>query len=454
MNEGPFNSAAHAFDKKPHRTLLLLSAPALVSLIAEPLTGLVDTAFVAELGTESLAALGIGTTLLSGCFWMFNFLSVGVQSEVAHHHGKGNMHRARGLNALALALAMAFGVLLLVVGWPSSNMLADAMGAEAGTHQDAVNYLRIRLLGAPAVLLMATAFGSLRGLQRMRTPMLIAVFVNVLNIGLDAIFIFGLGPIPAFGISGAAWASTVSQWSGAALALLAIGRGLGWPEKFTTSGIRVLMRIGGDMFVRTGLLTVFLVLGTRAATSIGADAGAAHHVIRQVWLFSALALDALAITAISLIGWYVGANLIARARRVAALTCIWSLFFGILLAVGMLLLERQVKSTFLPEEAWLIFSGAWFWSALAQPLNALCFATDGIHWGTRDFRYLRNGMILAAIVGIGGLLVIDLSVAEALTQVWQITAVWIFARAAVGILRIWPGFGNAPIGANRDKLRA
>jgi hypothetical protein len=61
-------------------------------------------------------------------------------------------------------------------------------------------------------------------------------------------------------------------------------------------------------------------------------------------------------------------------------------------------------------------------------------------------------MILATIFGVGGIQVIDLSTAEALTQVWQITAVWIFARAAVGVLRIWPGFGNAPIGANRDKL--
>ena len=77
----------HPFVARPHRTLIALSVPVLISLIAEPITGLVDTAFVARLGAGPLAALGVGTVLLSSTLWVFNFLGVGTQTEVAHAFG-------------------------------------------------------------------------------------------------------------------------------------------------------------------------------------------------------------------------------------------------------------------------------------------------------------------------------------------------------------------------------
>ena len=71
----------HVFVESPHRTLIFLSFPVLLSLIAEPVTGLVDTAFIARLGSESLAALGVGTMALSSIFWIFNFLGIEPEAE-------------------------------------------------------------------------------------------------------------------------------------------------------------------------------------------------------------------------------------------------------------------------------------------------------------------------------------------------------------------------------------
>ena len=89
------------------------------------------------------------------------------------------------------------------------------MGTEGKAQQSASDYLYLRLLGAPAVLLMAAGFGALRGLQKPSVPLRIALFVNIINLGLDPLLIFGFGPIPSQGVSGAALASTVSQWLGA-----------------------------------------------------------------------------------------------------------------------------------------------------------------------------------------------------------------------------------------------
>jgi MATE family, multidrug efflux pump len=437
---------AHPFDQRPNRTLLWLSAPVLLSLIAEPLTALVDTAFISRLGATAQAALGVGTTLLSGSFWIFNFLSVGTQSEVARLHGSGELDRAREMNGLALVLAASFGLAMLIFGWVAAAPLSSMMGTTAATQGDAIDYLRIRLLAAPAVLITATAFGSLRGLQRMRIPMVIAILVNVFNIGLDALLIFGWGSIPAMGISGAAWASMISQWIGAGFALWAVLAALGMPRRWGFAGAGSLLRIGGDMFVRTGLLTMFLILGTRAATRIGDEAGAAHHAIRQVWLFTALLLDAFAVTAQSLVAWYLGADRKSGARRVAAYCCGWSLITGMVLAVVMILGQSAVARALVPTEAHAVFATAWIWGALAQPLNGLCFATDGLHWGTRDFRYLRNAMICATLFGVAGLSLVDPTTPQALVLLWQVTAGWVLVRAAAGLLRIWPGIGNAPLG--------
>ncbi|MCH2101120.1 MAG: MATE family efflux transporter [Planctomycetes bacterium] len=434
----------HAFDQRPNRTLLVLSVPVLLSLIAEPLTALVDTAFVSKLGDGPMAALGVGTTLLSAIFWIFNFLSIGIQSEVARFVGAGQLDRARAQNAIALTLAGGFGLGMLAFGWPLAPWLAEVMGAEAATADDAVIYFRIRLFAAPAVLLTATAFGSLRGLQNMRVPMGIALLVNALNIGLDAVLILGAGPIPAYGIAGAAWATLAAQWIGCFCALFAVFQSLGRPAKLSLKGASQLLQVGSDMFVRTGLLTLFLILATRAATRMGDEAGAAHHAIRQVWLFTALALDALAVSAQSLVGWYLGKGRVEGARRVAGVCCGWSFGMGLALAIGMLLGEGWVAQLLVPIEAQALFTTAWLWGAWAQPLNALCFATDGLHWGTRDYRYLRNVMILASGLGWFGLQLIDPEHPGALESIWLVTGAWILVRASFGMLRIWPGIGASP----------
>ena len=98
-----------------------------------------------------------------------------------------------------------------------------------------------------------------------------------------------------------------------------------------------------------------------------------------------------------------------------------------------------------PVSAQAIFPGAWLAAALAQPANALSFVTDGIHWGTRDYRYLRNGMLAATVTGTGLLFFVDTGADDALTSIWIVSAVWIAVRTVFGAARIWPGVGHSPL---------
>jgi MATE family multidrug resistance protein len=435
----------HPFVKSPHKTLLSMSLPVLLSLVAEPLTGLADTAFVARLGAESLAALGAGTVALSSIFWAFNFLGIGTQTEVAQAYGRQEVERASEIGGLAAVLSIAIGVLLTGVGLFGVPYVSAIMGAEGAVQDFASQYIRVRLFGSPAVLVSLAAFGILRGLQDMRTPFWVAVSINILNIILDPLLIYGYGPFPRLGIFGAGLASTISQWIGAFWAVGVVFRRLGIPERMRLKDVLTLFQVGRDLFIRTGLLTVFFIFSTRAATRIGPDAGAAHQAIRQVWVFTALFLDAYAITGQSLIGFFMGPGRLEQARRVARLVCTWSAVTGVTLSAAMWLGQNLVVRLLLPPSAGAVFFSAWLMAVVFQPINALAFATDGIHWGTGDFRFLRNVMLAATTFGGIAIYLLDETVSGALTWIWLITACWITIRAGFGMLRIWPGIGKSPL---------
>jgi MATE family multidrug resistance protein len=446
MNLFVYNSRVenqeHPFTKKPNRTLLVLSLPVLFSMTAEPLTALIDTAFVSSLGSISLAALGVGTTTLSSLFWIFNFLGIGAQTEVAQADGRGQPEQARQIASLALVMALAFGSLLIVSLYPLAHALAGLMGASGAVQDAAVDYMQIRLFGAPAVLVMLVSFGVLRGLQDMRTPLWIALGINVLNIVLDWLMIFGRGAIPAMGVAGSALASTASQWLGALTGMILIARRLGLSGSFSLQDITKLLRAGSDLFIRTGLLTFFLAYTTRAATRAGADVGAAHQAIRQVYSFTSLALDAYATTVQSLVGFFIGRNAFGWAKRVVRAGVNWSLWTGGVLGALMWLGRGSVIAILVPESAASVFLPAWAISSLSQPVSSLAFLTDGAHWGTGDYRYLRNAMIVATLTGILGINLISPDTTEALFWIWVVTGGWVTVRAAFGILRIWPGLGR------------
>ncbi|MEO1646937.1 MAG: MATE family efflux transporter, partial [Chloroflexota bacterium] len=96
-----------------------------------------------------------------------------------------------------------------------------------------------------------------------------------------------------------------------------------------------------------------------------------------------------------------------------------------------------------------VFMPAWIVASVSQPLSAVAFVTDGIHWGTGDYRYMRNGMLLATLIACVSLFLIDTTANNALVYVWLGTVLWIALRSIWGIVRVFPGVGDAPIGAEK-----
>jgi MATE family multidrug resistance protein len=443
----------HRFTRHPYRAFGALAIPVFFSQLAEPLTGIVDTAFIARLGAAPLTALGVATMMLSSVVWIFNFLAVGTQTEVAKGLGTGSRTRGREATGLALTLSALFSVTLAIAAWPCLEYAARFMSPDVEVQVASVTYLEIRLLGLPGVLLTMAAFGALRGTQDMTTPLWIALGLNAMNAALDALLIFGLGPVPALGIAGAAWAATVAQWFGAGWALVSLRRRIGWQGRFEWRRAGALLVVGRDLFLRTGLLLLFLLLATRAATRAGVEAGAAHQAIRQIWMLAAFMLGAFEVPAQSLVAFFLAGGDVARARQVAAVACRMGVATGALITIAMLLGSGPVAVLLVPESARPVFAGAWIACALSQPLNALSFVTDGVHWGTGDYTFIRNAMFAATGLGALGLATIRLDTPAALTWIWIASGGWIVVRAGFGVARIWPGIGGAPLRAETNPAR-
>jgi MATE family multidrug resistance protein len=437
--------SAHPFERRPHHTLLTLSLPVMLSLVAEPLAGLVDTAFVERLGAASAAALGAATALLSSFLWVFNFLGVGTQTEVALAIGRQRRDDARAASSLALGLAFAVGCIVAgaaVFGVePGAAWMSDDPEVRAAT----TVYLQVRLVGFPAGLVLLAAFGALRGLQDMRTPMWIAGAMSALNVVLDPLLIFGWGPIPTLGIAGAAWATVASQGIAAVAACAAVVSRLGFRYEVDARRALALFVVGRDMVIRTAALLAFMLVATRVALQMGPASGAANQAIRQVFMLLAFLLDAYAASTQSLVAGFMGGARIDLARRVATVGMQWALVTGFALAGMLWLAEPAVAALLVPPESRAVFAAAWPVFAAAQPLAAVSFLSDGVHWGTGDFAWLRNGMLVSTAVGL--LLITRVDTARpALDVVWAITALWLGVRSALGLVRIWPGARSAPLG--------
>ncbi|PSQ97442.1 MAG: MATE family efflux transporter [Bacteroidetes bacterium SW_9_63_38] len=391
------------------RDILALAVPALAGLAADPLVSLIDTAFVGRLGRVPLAALGVNTSIFSMTFVVFNFLAYGTTPRVGRALGEDDREEAGRAVVRALTLAVLVGIGALMVLQVLARPILQLMGASAELRGPALQYLRVRALAGPAVLLITAGHGAFRGYQDTRTPMVVTIGFNIANAGLDPLLMFILD----WGLVGAAAATAIAQWLGALVFLWlllgrrreALGIRLQWPS---LRSLVPFLKVGCDLLLRTGSLVGTMTLATAVAARVGVTAVAAHQVAHQLWLFLALVVDALAVAAQALVSKHLGADDPETARAVSDRLFQWGLLVGVVLGVGFFLL-RPVLPAFFTDDPDTIAAllDVYLFVALLQPLNGLVFVGDGIYMGAEAFPYLAKAMIgtaltAAAVLGLVG----------------------------------------------------
>lgn len=412
------------------RRILRLAIPALGALAVEPLYVLVDTAIVGRLGTDHLAGLAVAATVLSFVVAGSNFLTYGTTERVARRIGGGDHAAAADVGVQALWLAALVAVVVVPAVLLAAPTLVGVLGARDGVADIAVEYLRIRAIGLPFVVATLAVQGVLRGISDYRTPLVILLVSNVINVVIEVIAVFGLG----WGIAGAAWSTVVAQAiAGVAFAVAAKPTiGLARRRRPHLAGMVPLASAGRHLLVRVGAMLAVFAGATAVAARIDPPTLAAHQVAMSLFLFLALTLDALAVPAQTLVAEDLGRTDPASARHVADRAVRLSIVTGLALGVALAAAAPWAPRVFTADPAVVHRATiALVVLALALVPAAVAFAHDGILIGAGDYRFLGIAAVgyLAAVTPFGVWLLRTGS--GGIVGVWTVLAAWMLLRAVV-----------------------
>jgi putative MATE family efflux protein len=404
------------------RRIAGLALPALVVLAAEPLYVLVDTAVVGHLGRVPLAAVAVGGTVMSVAVWFGTLMAYGTTGRAARRFGAGDRDAAVAEGVQASWLALCTGVVLALLAQIIARPLAGALAGDPATADAAAGWLRIAACGAPGLLLAAAGNGWMRGVQDTRRPLLFVLGANMLSAILCPVLVYALG----WGLTGSAVANVTAQSVSGALFLLALVRETKALRPSPTIIFRQLV-LGRDLLIRGAAFQACWLSATAVAARFGVAALGAHQIALQLWFFSALALDAVAIAAQSLVGAALGAGdgaaARAVARRVTGAGGVAGVGFALLAAAGAGVVPGWFTSdTAVHEQAAIV----WPWFVGLMPFAGVVYALDGVLIGAGDVGFLRNVTLAAALAGF-------------------LPAVWLAYAFDLGLGGVWAGLGMLTI---------
>jgi len=447
------------------KEILALAIPALGALMIDPLMTLADTAFVGRYSqtADALAGMGSSAALLTFSFFTFNFFCTATTPLVGTRRSSGDEAGALQVGGQALSLSLAVGslvtVVLLVLAQPLLSVMGtDVTGVEANRY--AMDFLLTRAFAAPAVLCISAATGVLRGYLDTKTPIYILAVANIINLLLDVVLIAGMD----MGPMGAAIATTTAEWLSAFLFLgvlagklpsadgqlganppkgrevLSVVPSLSVPQ---WKDVQPLVVASSSVFLRSAVLQ--FTLSSAAAMAARSDGGAAsvaaHQIAIQLWMLCSFVADALAAASQGLVADGIGRDDHVAVKNVSMTVFAYSLILGFALSLGLQIGDstKFLLNFFTSDGATQAYlSRILALIILAQPLNSIVFAADGVLQGASEFSYQAKAMALSgatawiSFLGLQELYGSD----DTLLHVWIALIVLQFMRGITSFVKI------------------
>lgn len=436
--------------------VLSLAWPAIVEQIMITMVQYVDTAMVGSLGSGATAAVG----LTASTTWMFNgFLNaaaVGFSVQVAQHIGAGRSREAQSVTWQALKFVVLFGVLLAVAAVALAFPLPALLGADEAIRADATTYFCIVGAALPFNFCSVMLSSILRCAGDMRTPMVLNLLINVINIILNFLFIYPTRTVELFGtavtvpgaglgVAGAAIGSACSMLIVSVLYLLVLFRGrrgvlhITLHERFSFERgcLRTAWRLGLPVALERTLMSTASIVITGIISGIGTAAVAANHLAVTAESVSYMPAFGVASAGTTIVGQALGAERKDLALRFSRITTYLGILIMTLAGAGLFFFAPQLISIFSTDpEVMELGAQVLRIVAFAEPLFAASIVVTGVLRGAGD---AKAPFLISLVTMWGVRITLSLVLASSfgLVGVWIAMAVELVVRGAIFLWRLY-----------------
>ena len=411
-------------DPRRHRAVFALALPMVFSNVTTPLLGLVDTWVIGHLGQAwFLGGVSVGATLINLLFWLLGFLRMSTTGLTAQAQGAASAEGQLDTLARALGLAVGLGLALLLLVLPFLPAIIGLSGGSPEVQVYAGDYVSVRIWSAPAALCNLVIMGWLLGMQDARSPMLLLILSNLVNMVLDAWFVLGLG----WQVRGVAAASLLADYSSLGVGLWLVSRRLrhlsaevwqgAWSRWWQWPAVRRLLGLNRDIFIRSLCLQLCFAFMTLQGARLGDVAVAANAVLLNFLMLISYGLDGFAYAVEAMVGRAIGRRDRQGLREAIVLNLGWALLIALAFALGFALGGRQLIAHITDLPAVIAEANRQLPWLIVMPLLAVwCFLLDGVFIGATRAREMRNSMLVAVFAGFFPV--------WWLCQGWGVAALW------------------------------
>jgi putative MATE family efflux protein len=334
-----------------NRAVALLAIPMVLEMAGESLFAVVDAFFVARLGAEALAAVGLTESVLEIIYAIAVGLSMSTTALVARRVGEKDERAAARTAVQAIAVGVVLSVIFGVAGIIWAPDLLRLMGADEATVAEGTTYTRILYGGMIAILLLFLNNAIYRGAGDAAMAMRSVWLANGINVVLDPLLILGIGPFPELGLTGAAVATTIGRSTGVLYQFWGFSRGrrlrIGRADvRLDPSVIGRLLRVSAGGVGQMIIATASYVGLIRILATFGSVVLAGYVIAIRVVIFIILPSWGLSNAAATLVGQNLGAKKPDRAERSVWVTGGWNMLFMAVVTVIFVLFADSIVGVF------------------------------------------------------------------------------------------------------------
>lgn len=347
------------------RAVLLLAIPMMLELVLESTFAVVDIFFVAQLGASAVATVGLTETYLFLLYSVAMGLATAVTAIVARRVGeqRGEAAALSAVQAIVLAVLVSLPVAFAGIFWAQD--LLRLMGADAWAIEHGYRYTQWMLGGNLVILLLFVINAVFRGAGDAAAAMRVLWVANAVNIALDPLLIFGLGPIPAMGVEGAAIATNIGRGVGVLMQLWILARG-SEHLRLTAESLRwdgaTLLQIARTSLGGIGQMIIAMtawVFLMRILASLSTEAVAGATIAMRVMMFTLMPAWGMSNAAATLVGQNLGAGDAARAEAAVWRIGWMNMVFTLAVSVAFFFAHDAIIGLFSDDPAVIAVGGEW-----------------------------------------------------------------------------------------------